>query len=174
MVTDTQLFSLLHRLEKTSLCTLLCLSEAAAEASESHLQLCSWQPRRADLLWGRGDRGGRRGGPGVVGQYLSDCCKFTVFCVCALVFGCLQHVVRLKHKAVPSPAHVPALVPWMPAHAVTMAAKSRKPWPHSGWYSPSASFFSAPLLLPLWNPLCEHQPAATCFPPSRRCKNDRI
>lgn len=45
-------------------------SEAAAQASESHLQLRGRQPGRADLLRGRGDRGGRRGGPGVVGQYL--------------------------------------------------------------------------------------------------------
>lgn len=45
-------------------------SEAAAQASESHLQLRGGQPGRADLQRGRGDRGGRRGGPGVVGQYL--------------------------------------------------------------------------------------------------------
>lgn len=45
-------------------------SEAAAQASEGHLQLRGGQPGRADLQRGRGDRGGRRGGPGVVGQYL--------------------------------------------------------------------------------------------------------
>lgn len=66
-------------------CALFCLSEAEAEASESHLQLCSRQPRRADLLWGRGDRGGWRGGPGVVGQYLSRC-NIHCFSVCVCVF----------------------------------------------------------------------------------------
>lgn len=66
--------SLLHKLDKKKefvLCACSCVSEAEAEASESHLQLCSGQPGRADVLRGRGDRGGRRGGPGVVGQYLS-------------------------------------------------------------------------------------------------------
>lgn len=46
-----------------------CFPETEAEAGESHLQLCGRQPRRADVHRGRGDRGGRRGGPGVVGQY---------------------------------------------------------------------------------------------------------
>lgn len=45
------------------------LAEAEAKASESHLQLSSRQPGRADLLRRRGDRRGWRGGPGVVGQY---------------------------------------------------------------------------------------------------------
>ena len=45
------------------------LPEAEAQAGESHLQLCRRQPGRADLLRGRGDRGGRGGGPRVVGQY---------------------------------------------------------------------------------------------------------
>lgn len=46
-----------------------CFPETETEASESHLQLCGRQPGRADVHRGRGDRGGRRGGPGVVGQY---------------------------------------------------------------------------------------------------------
>lgn len=33
-----------------SVCVLVSVSEAEAETSESHLQLCSRQPRRADLL----------------------------------------------------------------------------------------------------------------------------
>lgn len=58
---------------KSCVCVCACsrVPEAEAKASESHVQLCSRQPRWADLLRGRGDRGGRRGGPGVVGQYLS-------------------------------------------------------------------------------------------------------
>lgn len=58
------------------------LSETEAEASESHLQLCSRQPRRADLLGGGGDRGGWRGGPGVVGQYLSSSRQFHFLDAC--------------------------------------------------------------------------------------------
>lgn len=52
-----------------SSCLVVCLPEAEAKAGESYLQLCRRQPGRADLLRGRGDRGGRGGGPRVVGQY---------------------------------------------------------------------------------------------------------
>lgn len=126
------------------LCALFCLSEAATEASESHLQLHRRQPRWADLLWGWGDRGGWRGGPGVVGQYLGRC-KFSVLvCVDTL---CSQ----IKAQSAPSPADFPL---WSHFHHVEVGTLGN----HGGWSKKAMTslWLIFPLLrlllLPLWSP----------------------
>lgn len=99
---------------KSCVCVCACsrVPEAEAKASESHVQLCSRQPRWADLLRGRGDHGGRRGGPGVVGQYLSRwrlgvqvvLCILDV-CTCFQIWDIkhsLMDVTLINHELIPS------------------------------------------------------------------------
>lgn len=130
---------------KSCVCVCACsrVPEAEAKASESHVQLCSRQPRWADLLRGRGDRGGRRGGPGVVGQYLSRWRLGVQVVLCILdVCTCFQ-IWDIKHSLMD----------------VGVLCNFDKPWAHS-----LLLFFRMLLLLlPLWSPLCERWPAATCF-----------
>lgn len=120
-------------------------------------------------------------------QTLTQCAFAVLFIHKKNIFWMLAYDLRLKHKEFPvhPMSHTgPVFTMWM--CSVTMETESKEAmtslWPLQAPHHPPKNLllllvlllFFRLLLLPLWSPLCEHPPAATCFPLGHLCRYDRI